>query len=420
MKFLAVTRRVYLGDIYLSLMRDGHEVRVFADPLPNIPAFGGIIPLVGSWRDQLEWVGRDGVVFFEGVGTGKVQDALRARGFRVVGGSELGDRLEQDRAYGQSVLAELGLPIAWSKGFANPAEALEWLTAYPDMYVLKFDDNAYTTFVGDHPTGADVAFVLRRRADAGGVLLMEKLRGVEVGIGAYFDGRKFLMPACIDYEHKRFFPGDLGEMTGEMGTLASYDGAEHLFQATLGRVAPLLAGTGHVGYVNLNLIVDERGPFPLEFTCRIGNPGYAVLAAMQVDGWGDLFSRIVAGDADGFRTRPGYSVAIVLTVPPFPATWDDDPDMDIPTFYVTEPEVSELGNYHWVDMRRDEAGQLLCLRRSGHIMIVTGIGLDVATAQAAARRRAENVVAPELRWRADIGERYVTGERETLRRLGWL
>ncbi len=307
MKFLAVTRRVYLGDIYLSLMREGHEVRVFADPPPNVPAFGGIIPLVERWRDELDWVGRDGIVFFEGVGIGRTQDELRAQGFKVIGGSALGDRLEQDRAYGQSVLAGLGLPIAWSRGFASPAEALDWLAANPGMYVLKFDDNAYTTFVGDHPAGADVAFVLRRRADAGGVLLMEKLRGVEVGIGAYFDGQKFLMPACIDYEHKRFFPGDLGEMTGEMGTLASYDGSEKLFQATLGRVAPLLAGTGHVGYVNLNLIVDERGPFPLEFTCRIGNPGYAVLAAMQAGGWGDLFARMVAGDADGFRTRPGYS-----------------------------------------------------------------------------------------------------------------
>ncbi len=41
-------------------------------------------------------------------------------------------------------------------------------------------------------------------------------------------------------------------------------------------------------------MVDERGPFPLEFTCRFGNPGFAVLAALQTDGWGDLLARMRA------------------------------------------------------------------------------------------------------------------------------
>ncbi len=419
MRILALGQRIYLGDLYLSLMREGHDVRVHAAASPCQHAFGGIIEPVADWRAHLAWVGLDGIILFEGVGQGALQDALRAEGYRVIGGSALGDRLERDRAYGQSVLAGAGLPTAWSQGFDTAAAALAWLGVHPGRYVLKYDAG-HATYVGEHPAGADVAFMLRRQPDSGRVLLMERLEGVEVGIGAYFDGHCFLQPACIDFEHKRFFPGDLGEMTGEMGTLASYEGAERLFAATLSRVAPLLRQAGHVGYVNLNLIVDERGPFPLEFTCRFGNPGFAVLAALQADGWGDLLDRMASGAGGRFRTVAGWAVAIVLTVPPFPA-WTDhaDPATDPPIFFLQEPSAAEQPHYHFVDMRL-EGGQHFVHRRSGHAMIVTGTGPGVIAAQAAARARAANVIAPELRWRADIGDRFLRGEGDAMHRLGWL
>lgn len=423
MRILAIGPRAYLGDVYLALMREGHEVRVHAEDPPAFRAFGGLIETVPDWRAELDWVGRDGIVFFERIGRGAIQDRLRAQGYRVVGGSAFGDRLEEEREFGQSVLREAGLQIAESHSFEHPSLALEWLARHPGRYVLKHDDVKRTTFVGDHPEGADLAFMLRRAGD-GRVLLMERLDGVEVGVGAYFDGKAFLRPACIDFEHKRFFPGEMGEMTGEMGTLAGYDGSEPLFAATLDRMAPRFAEAGHVGYVNLNLIVNERGVWPLEFTCRFGNPGFAVLAALQRDGWGDLFGRMASrASASGeprFATRPGWSVAIVLTVPPFPAhTESSPPDEDPPVFFLRPPEGDELDSYHFVDMRKED-GQLLGHRRSGHLMIVTGTGPTVEAAQEAARARACNVVAPELRWRADIGDRFLRGERERLRTLGWL
>ncbi|MCI0756140.1 hypothetical protein [Teichococcus vastitatis] len=423
MRILAIGPRAYLGDVYLTLRREGHDVRVFAEDPPELRAFGGLIDCVDDWREELDWVGREGVVFFERVGRGALQDELRARGFRVVGGSAFGDRLEQEREFGQSVLRDAGLAIAESRSFEHPSLALEWLNRNPGRYVLKHDDTGRTTFVGDHPHGADLAFMLRR-AGEGRVLLMERLDGVEVGVGAYFDGTRFLRPACIDFEHKRFFPGETGEMTGEMGTLAAFDDSETLFAATLDRLASRFAAAGHVGYINLNMIVNEQGVWPLEFTCRFGNPGFAVLAALQPDGWGDLMARMAAGSSAAttgrFVTRPGWSVAIVLTVPPFPAHTETAlPEEDPPVFFLQPPRGAELDRYHLVDMRLED-GQLLGRRRSGHLMIVTGAGPSVQAAQQDAQARARNVVAPELRWRADIGDRFLNGEQDRLRALGWL
>lgn len=417
MRVLGIGSRLYLGDIYLALEREGHECRVFAsDPLEQ-RAFGGILQPVDEWRAELGWVGKEGIILFEQVGQGMIQDALRADGYRVIGGSAFGDKLELDRAFGQSVLASAGLKIAASTGFPDATAALDWLAGHPGCYVLKHNDNARTTIVGEHRHGADIAYELRR-SGPGGKLLMERLNGVEVGVGAYFDGHSFLRPACIDFEHKRFFPGEMGEMTGEMGTLASFEHSEILFEMTLARMEGLFAAAGHVGYVNLNLIADERGVWPLEFTCRFGNPGFAVLAALQRGGWGDLLTRMADGGTTRFDTAPGWSVAIVLTVPPFPGVTMAVPEDDPPLFFHTVP-VADIANYHFVDMRRD-GDQLLVHRRSGHAMIVTGIGPDVASAQEAARSRARNVIVPEIRWRSDIGDRFVNQDRARLHEWGLL
>src|SRR5688572_3020150 len=101
MRILGITETCDLGSLYMRLLAEGHEVRVtVSEPLAQ-GTMAGLVPRVDDWRAELEWVraaGPDGVVVFEAVGFGALQDELRRNGFNVVGGSALGDRLEDDRA----------------------------------------------------------------------------------------------------------------------------------------------------------------------------------------------------------------------------------------------------------------------------------------------------------------------------------
>jgi phosphoribosylamine---glycine ligase len=334
--------------------------------------------------------------------------------------------LENDRAYAQQVLADAGLSIARVWEFADRAAALGFLDERPGRYVLKFNgpDAAVDNYVGRLADGRDVrAFVgklARAQAPQTSFVLMEYVEGVEMGVGAYFDGDKFLQPACLDWEHKRFFPGDLGELTGEMGTVVTYRRSRRFFERTLGRIEDLLRANGHCGYVNLNTIVNEQGVWPLEFTCRFGYPGFAILTPLQKTPWGELLAAMVGKSRATFETESGFCVGIVLTTPPFPYPRSQvNEPVGLPVIFDGDLTAEDRGNLHYCELGL-EAGELVTSGIYGWAMVVTGVADSVASAQERANGLADRVLIPNVRYRRDIGDRLIQGEYARIEGLGLL
>jgi phosphoribosylamine--glycine ligase len=249
---------------------------------------------------------------------------------------------------------------------------------------------------------------------------MQHVDGIEMGVGAYFDGEKFLLPACLDWEHKRFFPGDMGELTGEMGTVVTYRRTQEFFERTLGRMAPLLRQHRYCGYINLNTIVNESGIWPLEFTCRFGYPGFAVLDPLQATGWDALFHGMANRSLDALATRPGFCVGIVMTTPPFPYTRRQVGDpVGLPVLFDGVLDAADRGNLHYGEVGMQD-GQLVTSGIYGWTMVVTGCGATIAEAQQKSYHLAGRVFAPSLRYRRDIGDRLIRGDYARVEALGLL
>jgi phosphoribosylamine--glycine ligase len=295
--------------------------------------------------------------------------------------------------------------------------------------VLKFngaDSPRGRNYIGEMDDAADMLALLAMYRDhaastgAPDFVLMEHVQGVEVGVGAYFNGRAFLQPACIDFEHKRFFPGELGELTGEMGTIVSYRGAQRLFDATLARVAPLLRDGGYCGYINLNLIANEEGLWPLEFTSRFGYPGFAICEALHLEPWDGIFRRMLRQDGLDIATRPGFSAGVVLTVPPFPYSQGyAELSKGEPICFRAGMTADDRAALYFAEVAR-RGDHLITSGASGYVGVATGIGPTVESARDAAYRLARQVVVPNLRYRTDIGERVIHDGLGRLRQWGWL
>lgn len=432
MRFLGVGEYNDLAAMYHGLAARGHEVRVFVGDPACHDVFGGMLERVDDWRAELDWLreaGGGGVALFESAVHGQVQDELRRDGFQVIGGCALGDRLEADREFGQQVLRGSGLHTARSHSFTAYDDAIGFLERTGGRYVLKFNGaNSPRTrnYIGELDDGTDMLALLtmyRDHAPPGArpdFVLMEHLQGVEVGVGAYFNGEAFLDTACIDFEHKRFFSGELGELTGEMGTIVSYRGAGRLFDAALAPLAGLLREGGYSGYINVNLIANEAGLWPLEFTSRFGYPGFAICEALHAEPWEDIFLRMVRRDSLHLHTRDGFAAGVVLTVPPFPYRQGyEELSKGEPICFRPQMSAADHEALHFAEVATVR-GQLVTSGASGYIGVATGTGASVRQARDEAYRVARQVVIPNLRYRTDIGDRVISRDLITLMALGWL
>lgn len=420
MRVLGITETCDLGSLYLRLIAEGHEVKVtVSEPLAQ-GTMAGLVPRAERWEEELDWLRADpdGTIVFEAVGFGDLQDRLRIDGFRVIGGSALGDRLENDRAFAFDLLASHGMQIAAVDEFHSVEDALRDLEERPRRCVFKLCESAGETFVGTFPDGSDVIAYLRLRSPSPDTpfIVMDHVEGIETGVGAYFNGERFLRPACLDWEHKRFFTGNMGEQTGEMGTVATFTGSEMLFEAALLPLEPLFREAGHVGWVNLNTILNEQGIWPLEFTCRFGYPGFAVLEPLQSISWSGLFDLLANRASTHFPNARGFSTCIVLTTPPMPLSRKE---VDVPVGLPVMLGDVDSKHLHLGEVAAGADG-LVTSGLYGWTAVVTGTGATVAESKAAAYANATKVRTPNLRYRLDIGDALINGDLERLEKWGWL
>jgi phosphoribosylamine--glycine ligase len=424
-RFLFVSYDGLIADIAWEVVKEGHPAKLWIKDEDEQGIADGFVPKTADWRAEVDWA--DVVVFDDVLGMGEMADELRRAGKAVVGGSPYSDRLEDDRAFGQQELKAAGVSIIPQENFSSFDDAMAYVRANPNRYVIKPSGEAQNykrlLFVGEEEDGRDVVQVLEdyKRAWADKIRefqLQRRIMGVEVATGAFFNGREFVTPICVNFEHKKLFPGDIGPSTGEMGTAMFWSEPNKIFNATLKKMEPRLAQERYVGYIDVNCIVNNNGIYPLEFTARFGYPTISIQQEGLLTPISELLAKLAEGSITRLRARSGFQVGVRIVVPPFPYR-------DKETFESTSKDAVILfktpsrEGFHIEDVRTFN-DEWMVTGTSGVVLIVCGVGSTMKQAQRQAYNRVRNVMIPNMYYREDVGDRWSEEDSDRLHSWGYL
>ncbi|MBW2969532.1 phosphoribosylamine--glycine ligase [Candidatus Woesearchaeota archaeon] len=421
-KFLFVSEEALVGDLAWQVKKEGHEVKYYIKEKASRDICDGFVDKTDDWKSLKDWAD---VVVFDDVLFGNEADKLRSEGKAVVGGSAYTDKLEEDREFGQEELKKVGVNVLPHWDFTDFDEAIKFVQENPSRYVLKPTSKGgekELLFVGREEDGKDVLQLLEHYKKAWAkkikyFQIQKYASGVEVAVGAFFNGHEFITPINVNFEHKKMFPGEIGPSTGEMGTAMYWAPPNNIFKETLEKMKPALQQSGYVGYVDLNCIVNARGIHPLEFTSRFGYPTISIQMEGISSPMGEFLHAIANKQPYDLKTKKGFQLGVVIAVPPFPF-------FDIAAYKKYSEEATILfkkPNYdgiHLGDVKFIEDDWRLA-GYSGYALIVTGSGSTMEEARKQAYQRVKNIMIPNMFYRTDIGLRWYT-DSDKLHTWGYL
>jgi len=423
-KFLFVSLDGLIGDTAWQTLQEGHEVRYFIKNQSNNDIADGFVPKTDNWEQEIPWA--DVIVFDDVLGCGELAEKLRKEGKLVVGGTAYTDKLEDDRNFGQEELKRFGISIIPYNQFTSFDEAISFVLDKPGRYVLKPSGEAQNTkrllFVGEEEDGRDLVQVLEAYKKTCSHYIKEfqlqkRITGVEVAVGAFFNGKEFALPININFEHKKLFPGNIGPATGEMGTSMFWSDPNKIFNNTLKKMEEKLKQEGYVGYIDLNCIVNGNGIYPLEFTCRFGYPTIFIQQDSMATPIGEFFYQLASGEVSKFKVKSGFHIGVRVVVPPYPFTDSESFETHSKDTVVLFKKPNREG-IHIEDLKMVNH-EWVITGSAGVALVVVGTGSSMRQAQTQVYHRIRNIIIPNMYYRMDIGDRWFE-DSDRLHNWGYL
>jgi phosphoribosylamine--glycine ligase len=411
-----------------KLSRDGAEVLVapgnagtalVAENVPisatDIPA---LVALAQSRQVDLTVVGPEAPL------VAGIVDAFTAAGLRIFGPTAKAAQLEGSKLFCKQILHRGDVPTAMFREFRGVARARDYLEAREDVpVVVKADglaagkgvfvcDDRAAALAALDSLGGDEQFANAAK----GILIEERLDGVEVSVMAITDGRTIVtLPPLQD--HKAAHDDDTGPNTGGMGAYCPTPFVDAEMLADI--EARILVPTAHAmrrakvpfqGVLYAGLMLTSQGPKVLEFNARFGDPECEALLVRLESSLLELLDAAVDRRLDEIeppRWRDGASVTVVMASEGYPGPIQKGYPIRGLDAAARVPDVEV---FHAATKAAKDSVQ----SDGGRVLAVTAVGSTLARAKLQAY-----TAVKEIRWlgawcRKDISNKGLAQERHIL------
>jgi len=412
------------GHLNPGLVKIAEETggRVFPAP-PVDPA--AVVKSAEEFSPDLVVVGPEEPLF------AGVADALRERGFRVVGASRRLAVVEMRKDFARSLQWRYGVPGRLIYGvFKNVEEAYSFSKALGAVAIkpirqaggkgvrVVYGELQYLDFDDVYRRGAeDVLKQLAHYGDVDAAVLVEEaVRGVEFTLQALTDGETlFFFPPVQDNPHA--FEYGVGPECGGMGTVSplpflepeEVEEAKRAVEATV-RALQRETGERYVGVISGQMMLTSRGPVVIEYYSRFGDP--EALNALFLYG-GDVYELFsLVADGKLHKAKPVFKEGHTVVKAVAPLGYPHRRDLAKGRVFTVDWDVVEREGCHVFFASAEERGGVYVTLGSRAVEVLAH-GATPEEAYLRSERCAAAVKGDGLFYRRDIGSPgYMASMRE--------
>ena len=268
-----------------------------------------------------------------------IVDELESRGVKCVGPSKSAARIETDKSFMRKLFKDYEIEGSLIyRVFDNSKDLSEFLDDFEGDVVVKpvgLTGGKGVKIVGDHLKDNDEAkaygceVIDNAMGGFAQVIIEERLIGEEFTIQAFCDGKHLApMPAAQDHPHA--FEGDVGAITGGMGsysdtngllpflTQQDYDKAVKIMEDTIKAIAK--EAEPYKGILYGQFMLTSDGPKLIEYNARFGDPEAMNVLPLLKTPLVDVCQAIVDGTLDKVEFEDKASVCKYIVPDGYPET----------------------------------------------------------------------------------------------------